>query len=119
MRNILSLEELLWCFNEYFNKVDTNVTFEIYDDPGRKSMVKKLCVNQPKVYLSSINQSGKILGSSVSTFKYDKYQNVDYKIVYKKETRKNEYAPKIKCTNAWDLSPSKIRVMGSRIALVT
>ena len=40
LRNILSLEELLWCFNEYFNKVDTNVTFEIYDDPGRKSMVK-------------------------------------------------------------------------------
>ena len=117
LRNILSLEELLWCFNEYFNKVDTNVTFEIYDDPGRKSMVKKLCVNQPKVYLSFINQSGKILGSSVSTFKYDKYQNVDYKIVYKKETRKNKYAPKIKCTNAWDLSPSKIRVMGSSIAL--
>ena len=108
MRNILSLEELLWCFNEYFNKVDTNVTFEIYDDPGRKSMVKKLCVNQPKVYLSFINQSGKILGSSVSTFKYDEYQNVDYKIVYKKETRKNKHATKIKCPCALELSPFKI-----------
>ena len=81
IRNMLLLEALLWYFNEYFNKVDTDVTFEIYHDQIRTIMVKKLSVNQPKVYLYFINQSGKILRSPVFTFKYDKYQNVDYKIV--------------------------------------
>ena len=54
-------------------------------------------LKQPKVYLSFMVRSGKILESSLSTFNYKMYHNVDYKIVYKKETRKNKYAPKIKC----------------------
>ena len=74
MRSILSLEKLLRYFNVYFRELDTDVTFEIYDDPGRKSMVKKLYINQKTVYLSFINKSGKMLESAVFTFKYDKYQ---------------------------------------------
>src|ERR1700744_3434853 len=106
--DILSLEVLLYCFREYFSKVKTDTTFEIYEDPGRNNRVKKLMVKQPKVYLSFISQTGKILGSSVSTFKNHSYQNVDYKIVYKKEARKNKYAPKIKCREEWNLSLSKM-----------
>ena len=119
IRDILSLEDLLRCFKQYFSKVDTDVAFEIYEDPGRKSMVKKLTVNQPKVYLSFTTKSGKILGSSVSTFQYNKYKNVDYKVIDKKETRKSKYAPEIKCRKEWALSFSKMRVMGSRVALLT
>ena len=76
-------------------------------------------VKQPKVYLSFMVRSGKILGSSLSTFNYKMYHNVDYEIVYKKETRKNKYAPKIKFHREWDLSLSKMRVVGNRIALGT
>jgi len=117
--DILSLEDLLRCFKQYFSKVDTDVAFEIYEDPGRKSIVKKLTVNQPKVYLSFMTRPGKILGNSVSTFQYNKYKNVDYKIIDKKETRKSKYAPEIKSRKEWVLSFSKMRVMGSIVVLLT
>lgn len=93
--------------------------FEVYKEHKRKGEIKKVAINQPKAYLSLLNKKGCILGSSLSTFEDSKYRNVDFKIVYKKETRKSKYAPEIKNREKWDLSVGKMRVMGTRIALVT
>ena len=41
-RDILSLEELMWCLKDNFTKVNTDVQFEIYEDPGRSNIVQKL-----------------------------------------------------------------------------
>ena len=79
-RDILCLEDLLWCFNEHFSKVNTDVKFEIYEDPGRNNIIKKLSVKQPKIYLSFMSNYGKILGSSISTLENNKYQLIDYQI---------------------------------------
>ena len=115
-KDILSLEDLLWCFKDYFNKVDTDATFEIYEDPGRTNIVKKLKVSEPRVYLSFISDGSNILGSSLSTFNECRYVNIDCKTVYMKETRKSKYAPKIKCKEELILSSFRKRIMGKRVA---
>ena len=113
------MEHLLYSFKEYFSKVDTDVVFEVYKETRRSCQIKKVSINQPKTYLSLINKKGKILGSSLSTFEDCKYRNVDFKIVYKKDTRKSKYALEIKNRKKRDLSNGKMRVMGTRIALIT
>ena len=97
--------------------MNTDVKFEIYEDPGRNNIIKKLSVKQPKIYLSFMSNYGKILGSSISTLKNNNYQIIDYQIKYSKERRKNKLAPKVNCRDEWNLSPLKIKVMGSRVAL--
>ena len=92
-------------------------TFKFIKDPWRTYIVQKISLNQPKAYLSLKGEGQKILGSSVSSFNYGRYQNVDFKIVYSKEKRKNKYAPKIKCRDKLDLSLSKIKVMDTMVAL--
>ena len=95
-QDILSLEHLLYCFKSYFANVSTDVAFEVYKETKRKGTIKKVSIKQPKTYLSLLSRNRYIFGSSMSTFDVSKYQNVDFKIVYKKETRKSKYAPEIK-----------------------
>ena len=113
------MEHLSQCFKDYFSKVSTDVVFEVYKECKRKATIKKVAIKQPKAYLSLANKKGHILGSSLSTFEMSKYRNVDFTIVNKKETRKNKYAPEIKNREKWELSLGKMRVVGTRIALVT
>ena len=118
-QDILSLDHLLYCFKDHFSKLSTDVTFEVYKENRRKAMIKKVAIKQPKTYLSLLSKNGHIIGSSLSTFEDSKYRNVDFKVVYKKETRKSKYAPEIQNREKWDLSLGKMRVMGNRIALET
>ena len=79
------------------------MVFEVYKEDRRKGEITKFSINQPKAYLSLINKKGNILQSSLSIFEDSKYKNVDFKIVYKKETRKSKYAPEIKKSGEMEL----------------
>jgi len=118
-RDILSLEGLLWCFEDYFTKVNTEVSFEVYENLERPKIVQKLTAKDFKAYMSLKGNGDNVLGSSTSSFNYNCYKNVDYTIVYSKEKRRNKYAPKMKCKDQWDISRYKMRVMGTRVALGT
>ena len=102
---------------EYFDDSETFVLVDVYDDPGRRNDIEKLKISDQKNYLSFLSDNGKILGKSVSTLDKSVYTELSHKVVKSKEKRRIKRAPKIKADQTWEVSASKILVMGKRMEL--
>lgn len=109
----------MYCFLVHFLDVSTDARFEVYEDPGREERVKKLRIKDNLNYMSFMSDSESIYGKSVSTLQKLNYCRLEHKQVRSKDKREVRYAPKLKTTDVWSISASKLEIMGKRVALKT
>lgn len=112
---ITTIDQVIRIFKNEFFKYETEAYFESIDDIETQEYIEKIKINQPKSYLSFIQEKGAIFGNSVSNFIKEKYNKIKLKFIKIKEKRCVKYAPKLKNNNDWKISSLKRQIMDKRV----
>lgn len=118
-KNTGSIYDVFICFMDYFLESEVNAFFEIYEDPGRQDLIKKLKIKDEKEYMSFYADSEKVYGKSVSTLEGSGYTALGHTITCSGEKRRTKYAPKLKNQASWVVSSSQIKIMDNRVSIRT
>jgi len=103
IQNIHTLEELINFF-ESKTQFSSNIIFNTYSHTQPRNNIHKLTIDNFFSYLSFTKFNNKLYVSTLSTFNFEDYLEIPFKIKIVKDTRKTKYAPSRQSTNTSNTS---------------